>query len=1187
MVAGESITLKPSTWIKPGSNFSAKINLQSNVSVNVPTDYIKKVELNYQCDLLSNKVFKVKNILKKEINKVEDTSNETKIDYDSYNNPTKITTIVKEGATVIQTNITDMTYQNLTLPVYVIGRQLSKVHNITLGNEKMTTDELYSYNSAQLLSQIQKKGDASTSYITEDRTYDLFGNILKKTLKAGQEIRELNFEYDSSGRFLNKTIDAEKLVSTFQYNTDGTLKSETSPLLQTRTYEYDVWLKKTKEADNIGNSYDYKYENINGGTIVTKTYANGFVEEETFDDLGRKIKSGSKNIMGTFTYISYLYDIQDRNYKVSEPYIGASPSQWNENIYDSYGRIITKNVCTGKIINISYSGLITKVNDGITIKSSTKDAIGNVVSICDIPSNEIKYTYFANGNLKESDYDGIKVKVTQDGWGRKIQIDDPSAGIFKYKYNDFGELISEENTNGTTTYKLSNAGRVDEKTIKGLNTDSKTTYRYDTANKLLLSSTFEDMTNGANTITIDYTYDKVQRISKKTETTPFAVFTKDLKYDSFGRIDTEDFTASRSGKSSVRSIKYNYKNGHRSELVDTSTNTVLWQTKTVNANGQLLSGQNGSVAITNSYDQYGYPLQFKYDKLNSQINVLTLKTDFDTKTENLKSRTNSLFSWNENFDYDTLDRLIDYNNVQGIKTTQAYDNKGRIIQNDLGTYTYSKTNPYQNEAINVTSGALTYYTAKPSQVISYNVFKSPVLIDEKGIEKISFDYNSNNSRTAVFYGDLQVDKLKRPYHKYYSEDGTMEIKENIATGILDFVTYIGGDGYTAPLLFKSDGAGNQKYLYLLRDYQGSIVSIADQSGTIVEKRIFDAWGAVAKVQDGSGNTLAGLTLLDRGYTGHEHLQSVGLINMNGRIYDPKLHRFLQPDNNIQDPFNTQSYNRYGYVVNNPLKFTDPSGEIWGFVLGFAASLYVHGGSASGGETNPFKWNSSTWVSAFSGTASSVASYNATTGLNSYTENYNNKPILGASAIGPGYDMASFVNNGKNTFDFKAENNIGDNRPLIEQYNDHPREPYDDYDSKGAILTGIGTGVALGEYKMFNKDTWYSIKKMKTYNQSFNGNGATGGKVASALKISKTMQWGGRAIGAYNAWSTYDSYSNNQINGFTFAIEETSNAYSTFGGTNGVCWGIGWEIGRWTTSWDAYQKWKRETVLPWRREKLGY
>jgi RHS repeat-associated protein len=52
----------------------------------------------------------------------------------------------------------------------------------------------------------------------------------------------------------------------------------------------------------------------------------------------------------------------------------------------------------------------------------------------------------------------------------------------------------------------------------------------------------------------------------------------------------------------------------------------------------------------------------------------------------------------------------------------------------------------------------------------------------------------------------------------------------------------------------------------------------------------------------------------------------GLINMNGRLYDPKVHRFLMPDRDIQDPYNTKSYNRYGYVLNNPLKYIDPTGE---------------------------------------------------------------------------------------------------------------------------------------------------------------------------------------------------------------------------------------------------------------------
>lgn len=177
----------------------------------------------------------------------------------------------------------------------------------------------------------------------------------------------------------------------------------------------------------------------------------------------------------------------------------------------------------------------------------------------------------------------------------------------------------------------------------------------------------------------------------------------------------------------------------------------------------------------------------------------------------------------------------------------------------------------------------------------------------------------------MYYGNLDNDKLLRTYHKFYSGDGTIEIKKNINTGNVEFITYIGGDGYSAPVVYKDDGI-TQEYLYLHRDLQGSIIAISNQSGNIVEKRHFDAWGNISKVQDGAGNNLAGLTVLDRGYTGHEHLQGVKLIHMNGRLYDPLLHRFLQPDNFVQDPHNTQNYNRYGYVLNNPLKYIDPSGE---------------------------------------------------------------------------------------------------------------------------------------------------------------------------------------------------------------------------------------------------------------------
>jgi hypothetical protein len=86
--------------------------------------------------------------------------------------------------------------------------------------------------------------------------------------------------------------------------------------------------------------------------------------------------------------------------------------------------------------------------------------------------------------------------------------------------------------------------------------------------------------------------------------------------------------------------------------------------------------------------------------------------------------------------------------------------------------------------------------------------------------------------------------------------------------------------------------------------------------------------------------------------------------MNGRMYDAVLGRFLSPDNYVQDPYNTQSFNRYGYVWNNPLSYNDPSGEFifMAIAVGALIGAYI-GGAQANGNWNPLKWNwssGSTW-----------------------------------------------------------------------------------------------------------------------------------------------------------------------------------------------------------------------------------
>nr|WP_280938404.1 RHS repeat-associated core domain-containing protein [Thioflexithrix psekupsensis] len=102
-------------------------------------------------------------------------------------------------------------------------------------------------------------------------------------------------------------------------------------------------------------------------------------------------------------------------------------------------------------------------------------------------------------------------------------------------------------------------------------------------------------------------------------------------------------------------------------------------------------------------------------------------------------------------------------------------------------------------------------------------------------------------------------------------------------------------------------------------------------GQVVESLSFDAWGRHRNAVDWSALSEAEISELikslewRRGFTDHEHLNAVELIHMNGRIYDPIIGRFLSADPFVQSPNNLQSLNRYSYVLNNPLSYTDPSG----------------------------------------------------------------------------------------------------------------------------------------------------------------------------------------------------------------------------------------------------------------------
>jgi RHS repeat-associated protein len=111
------------------------------------------------------------------------------------------------------------------------------------------------------------------------------------------------------------------------------------------------------------------------------------------------------------------------------------------------------------------------------------------------------------------------------------------------------------------------------------------------------------------------------------------------------------------------------------------------------------------------------------------------------------------------------------------------------------------------------------------------------------------------------------------------------------------------------------GTGGAEVRYVHRDHLGSVESVTNAAGEVVQRLAYDVHGA-----SGAESSAA-----DRGFTGHVALRRSRLVHMQGRVYDPRLGRFLSPDPLVATPNDLQSLNRYAYVRNNPLSLVDPTG----------------------------------------------------------------------------------------------------------------------------------------------------------------------------------------------------------------------------------------------------------------------
>ena len=199
--------------------------------------------------------------------------------------------------------------------------------------------------------------------------------------------------------------------------------------------------------------------------------------------------------------------------------------------------------------------------------------------------------------------------------------------------------------------------------------------------------------------------------------------------------------------------------------------------------------------------------------------------------------------------------------------------------------------------------------------LTYASFNKPETI-ARGSALISFAHDTEHQRFK------QISSAGETL--YLADAGVMAERLAGSGGVTQWTNYLfAGSEMIGMRVERSDGSTYTRYFH--KDHLGSIATITDETGAVVERLSYDAWGKrrFPNGQDDPTGSISSQTT--RGFTGQEELADVGLVHMNGRVYDPLLGRFGTPDPTTENPFSTQGWNRYSYVGNSPLNFTDPSG----------------------------------------------------------------------------------------------------------------------------------------------------------------------------------------------------------------------------------------------------------------------
>lgn len=586
-----------------------------------------------------------------------------------------------------------------------------------------------------------------------------------------------------------------------------------------------------------------------------------------------------------------------------------------------------------------------------------------------VQSKTLTYTYEPFGNLTQTqDALGNATVLGYDLRGRKTGMADPDMGTWTYAYNALGQLVRQVDAKGqTSTLAYDKLGRMTNRA----EADLISNWYYDTykgggaCNKGIGKLCQAETSTGYNRT---LSYDTLGRDSS-TVTTLDTLYTTSATFDANGRLATQSYPSGLVAKYVYTPL------GYLKEIRNNSGNALYWQANSLDAEGHLLQQTYGNNVVTQqTWNASNGRLSSIVAGAGNSVQNLSYQYD---NLGNITSRSDANQSLSETFLYDSLNRLtsatVNSSGAGIVTTTFAFDAVGNIVsRSDLtpvNGYTYNPSGigsirPHALAQLTLsTGGKRTYqYDANGSLTTETQYDAANNIITGKGRAEYYTSFNMPNAMgspglSLAFYYGPEHQRIKQISSSqgttYYLNPGNnggllfeKDIKPDNSTEQRNYITAYG----QVVAMVKLTNSTTWTTRYLHRDNLGSLTTVTDEAGAVIERLAYEPFG---KRRFANGSADPNNTILpqntDRGFTNHEHLDELTLIHMNGRVYDPVAGRFMSADPYIQDPLNLQSYNRYAYVMNNPLGYTDPSGyfrlkKAFKFVA-VAAAAWFTGGAA--------------------------------------------------------------------------------------------------------------------------------------------------------------------------------------------------------------------------------------------------